>query len=307
MKAFVVIATKGRAKETYVLLDYLERQTEKPAHVVLVGSEAKDVEGLEAHPLVTSGQGSILLSRAGLTIQRNAGLDALAPMVAGLPGSEWFVTFYDDDFRPAPNWLESAGKAMQLDRQIMGVTGNVLADGVNSEFGVSEADAAAYISGQKPAENHWSSSSKQKDLSGLYGCNMAYLGTVATTLRFDENLPMYGWQEDFDYSSRTRQYGRVVLEPNCRGVHLGVSSGRTSGVRFGYSQIANPIFLARKGTMTWRTAAKLMSKNLLANIAKTLFMVRIKDFPGRLRGNFRAFSDLISGKLNPLHVLDLKQ
>ena len=68
MKAFVVIATKGRSKETYVLLDYLQRQSQSAAHIIIVGSEQKDVDGLDVHPLMTDGQGTILLSRAGLTI-----------------------------------------------------------------------------------------------------------------------------------------------------------------------------------------------------------------------------------------------
>ena len=33
-----------------------------------------------------------------------------------------------------------------------------------------------------------------------------------------------------------------------RGVHLGNKRGRVSGLRFGYSQIANPIYLLQKGT-----------------------------------------------------------
>lgn len=305
MKAFVVIATKGRAKETCILFDQLARQTLKPDHLIFVGSEEKDIEGLEQHPAFAEGQTRILLSRAGLTIQRNAGLDALLPLVADLPPSDWFVAFFDDDFRPARDWLEKAANALQDDPVIAGITGNVLADGVNSEFGISEEDALLYLSGAKPAQAHWSSATQIKTIDGLYGCNMAYRGTVARTDRFDENLPMYGWQEDSDYSSRARTHGDMVLLPACRGVHLGVSSGRTSGVRFGYSQIANPIFLVKKGSMTRRRAAVLMSKNIVANLAKTLLMIRIKDFPGRLRGNLRAGLDLVSGKLDPLHVLDI--
>ena len=305
MKAFVVIATKGRSKETYTLLDYLARQTQTPAHMVIVGSEEKDVEGLAQHPSASSVPTSILLTRAGLTIQRNAGLDALLPLVAGLDAKEWFVTFYDDDYRPAGNWLECAAAAFTQDPGTAGLTGNVLADGVNSEFGISEEDAALYLSGNKPAENHWSTAAKPKPLSGLYGCNMSYRGTVATTLRFDENLPMYGWQEDADYSSRARSFGAVVHYPTCRGVHLGVSSGRTSGVRFGYSQISNPIFLVRKGSMSWPRALKLISKNFIANVAKTLLRVPIKDFPGRLKGNYLACLHLIKGKLHPQNISEI--
>lgn len=305
MKAFIVVATKGRAKETYVLLDYLQQQTKAPVHIVVVGSEARDVDGLATHPSTIAGQTSIILASAGLTIQRNAGLDALQVHTAGLAPEDWFVTFYDDDFRPAQDWVASAAVALSDDRQLVGITGNVLADGVGSEFGVSEPDALDYLSGKKAAEPHWASATQITPQTGLYGCNMAYRGTVASALRFDENLPMYGWQEDFDYSSRARQFGHLILLPSCQGVHLGVSTGRTSGVRFGYSQIANPIFLLRKGTMSWKSALRLMSRNVLANIFKSLLRVRIKDFPGRLRGNLIASRDLLSGNLHPLRAHDI--
>ncbi|MEN0104802.1 MAG: hypothetical protein AAGC84_00075 [Pseudomonas sp.] len=288
-----------------MLLDYLQRQTQAAAHIVIVGSEPKDVEGLDVHPLLADNQGTILLSQAGLTIQRNVGLEALRQHTSGVENKDWFVIFYDDDFRPAPNWTECAGIGFAEDGRIAGLTGNVLADGVSTEFGINETDAAAYINGSKPAENHWSSSPQTKILTGLYGCNMAYRGTVAAELRFDESLPMYGWQEDYDYSSRARQFGEMVRYPACRGVHLGSSGGRTSGVRFGYSQISNPIFLVRKGSMTWSKALKLISKNFIANLAKTILRVPIKDFPGRLKGNYLACVHLLSGKLHPQNILKI--
>lgn len=304
MKALIVVATKGRARETAVLLDCLARQTLAPAHTLVVGSEPADIDGLAAHPLTHAGGVTLLLSQAGLTLQRNAGLDALAPRVHALAPQDWLVAFFDDDFRPAPDWLENAAQAMQDWPQLVGVTGHVLADGVKSEFGIAETVAQQYLEGSKPAEPHWSNATSPRLLTSLYGCNMAFRGTVAGQLRFDENLPLYGWQEDYDFGSRARRYGVVALFPNCRGVHLGTSSGRTSGVRFGYSQIANPIYLAQKGTMSWRVAGTLMSKNLLANMANTLAGVRTKDFPGRLRGNSQAFVHLVTGKLDPLRVLD---
>ncbi|GAB3371475.1 glycosyltransferase family 2 protein [Azotobacter armeniacus] len=305
MKVFVVIATKGRAKETYILLDYITRQTLTPAHVVVVGSEPRDIDGMDMHPLVSEGHATLLLSKAGLTIQRNAGLDALIPHVQSLVSNDWLVAFFDDDFRPAPNWLENTAKAMEERKEIVGITGHVLADGVKSEFGIPEEDAQQYLSGAKPAESHWSNSAETRILEGLYGCNMAFRGTVVDHSRFDEKLPLYGWQEDYDFANQARKYGVLAFLPTCKGVHLGVSSGRTSGVRFGYSQIANPIYLAKKGTMSWRKAGTLMSKNILSNLAKTIFGVKIKDFPGRLRGNLRAFAHLFLGKLDPLRVLDI--
>lgn len=305
MHAFVIVATKGRPKETFILLDYLAEQTLQPAHICVVGSEPRDIQGLDQHPLLATGRISLLLSAPGLTIQRNVGLQALRAMTAHLAPADWFVAFYDDDFRPAPGWLEQAGKAMDAEPMLVGVTGNVLADGVNTEFGLSEEEARDYLSGKRTPQSHWSSASQPRTLDGLYGCNMAYRGNVAEQSRFDESLPIYGWQEDTDYSSRARQFGSLLLLPQCLGVHLGASGGRTSGVRFGYSQISNPIFLARKGTMSWPRAGRLMAKNILANLGKSLLGVRIKDFPGRLRGNYMAFLHLLRGKLDPLNVLKI--
>jgi len=305
MKAFVIVATKGRARETYILLDYLARQTLMPSHVIVVGSEPSDIQGLDDHPLTAEGQVSLLLARASATIQRNAGLDALLPHVDNLAPNDWLVAFFDDDFRPAPSWLENAAKAMQDWRELVGLTGHVLADGIKTERGVPEQDVQHYLSGARQPEPHWSNASEIQVLQGLYGCNMAFRGLVAGSTRFDENLPLYGWQEDYDFANRTRKFGVVALIPVCKGVHMGASSGRTSGVRFGYSQISNPIYLARKGTMSWRTAVTLMAKNVLSNLLKTLTGVRIKDFPGRLRGNLRGCLHLLSGRLDPMHVLEI--
>lgn len=305
MRAFVVIATKGRAKETEILLDYLSQQTLEPGHIFIVGSEEKDIAGLAEHPLVAQQRVELLITSAGSCHQRNVGLDSLQPYIADLAEEDWFVTFFDDDFRPAPTWLAIAAKYMQQSSELIGVTGHVLADGVGSEFGFSEQDAKDYISGAKPCEQHWSNTPEPQKFDGLYGCNMAIRGNAANHTRFDENLPLYGWQEDYDYANRASSKGDLYLMPDCKGVHLGTSSGRTSGVRFGYSQIANPIYLAKKGSMPWAVARKMMAKNIAANIFKTLTRVKIKDYPGRLKGNIRAIIHLILWKLNPQRVLDI--
>ena len=305
MSAYVIVATKNRAKESYVLLDYLAAQTLVPTLTVLIGSEPQDIQGLDSHPLVINGRARVMLSNVGSTVQRNAGLDVVANEVpeGASHDNDWFVTFFDDDFRPAPNWLENAHQTFRQNPEIAGLTGYLYADGIKSQFGISETDVVSYLDGSKAQQPNWSNSGKSQILDGLYGCNMALRGIATLTTRFDERLPMYAWQEDADFSSRARQYGEMLLAPDCKGVHMGASSGRTSGLRFGYSQIANPIFLVRKGTMSRERALKLMGRNLLSNIAKTVLFDRIKDFPGRLRGNLRAISHLLRGKLDPQHIM----
>jgi hypothetical protein len=84
-----------------------------------------------------------------------------------------------------------------------------------------------------------------------YGCNMAprLVPLHRHSLRFDEDLPLYGWLDDVDLCRRLSAYGRIVKNWNMIGVHLGTKRGRTAGIRLGYSQIANPIYLRRKGTL----------------------------------------------------------
>ncbi|AZO77314.1 hypothetical protein B5U98_17255 [Bosea sp. Tri-39] len=48
-----------------------------------------------------------------------------------------------------------------------------------------------------------------------------------------------------------------MLSTALRGVHRAVKRGRTSGLRVGYSQIANTVYLARKGTMRRLRALRL--------------------------------------------------
>ncbi len=68
------------------------------------------------------------------------------------------------------------------------------------------------------------------------GCNMAYRRAAIGSLRFDERLVLYAWQEDTDFGARVAARGRCIFSDALWGVHLGTKGGRTSGKRLGYSQ-----------------------------------------------------------------------
>ena len=141
--------------------------------------------------------------------------------------------------------------------------------------------------------------------AGTYGCNMAFRVVDIAGHRFDERLPLYGWQEDTDFSRRVAR-GRPILRLHgLRGVHLGVKRGRVSGVRFGYSQIVNPLYLVRKGTGTGRWAANLIGRNVLANAALSLRPEPEVDRFGRLKGNLIAAGHLLRGRCDPEFILRL--
>jgi hypothetical protein len=144
----------------------------------------------------------------------------------------------------------------------------------------------------------------REDLSA-YGCNMSIRAAHVGDNRFDERLPLYGWQEDADFTARVGASGRVVWLSDVIGVHLGVKGSRVSGRRFGYSQIVNPLYLVRKGSMPLPVAARLMLKNMAANCIRSLAPEPWIDRRGRLKGNLIGISHIIKGRLEPEHVLEL--
>ncbi|NIK46289.1 glycosyltransferase family 2 protein [Variibacter gotjawalensis] len=233
-----------------------------------------------------------LICRRSLTAQRNAGVAACADCD--------FIVFFDDDFLPAADYLARVEVVMQTDRSLLAVDGNVLFDGALGS-GITWDDAERII-----AENIEDDRTILRDQpDGLYGCNMCCRSSALVAEPFDEELPLYAWLEDYDLSRRLKRRGSIGRVMAARGVHLGVKRGRISGLRMGYSQFANPIYLARKGTMP---ASTLLSHLLIRPIGNILGLLRRDpyiDRLGRLRGNFLALIDSIRGRLSPSRILGL--
>lgn len=304
LQANVVVATKGRSRETFVLLDCLEQQHLAPQSIVVVGTESDDIAGLTEHRLVHQRVCEVMLSsRAGSSLQRNAGIERLE--TKGVLNEEaGFVVFFDDDFRPAPDWLDAAAGVLDKWDHLSGLTGWVLADGINGP-GITEEQANAYLIGELEPQDHWSNTEENRPVDSAYGCNMAFRNSIVKKTRFDNDLPLYGWQEDRDYTGQALRTGPVVIARQCKGVHLGVKSGRVqSGVRFGYSQVANPLHILKRGNMTKKMTMKMVTRNLAANIVYTLLRRKSPDYAGRLRGNFRAVRDVLTRRCHPTRILD---
>jgi hypothetical protein len=135
---------------------------------------------------------------------------------------------------------------------------------------------------------------------------MAFRSSAIGSHRFDEALPLYGWQEDIDFAaSVSRHGGRLVKTDAFVGVHRGVRSGRTSGKRFGYSQMVNPVYLCRKRTMKRSYAARIMTQNFLANVRGLVRPEPWIDRRGRLFGNLLGLADLVQLRIDPMRVLHL--
>jgi hypothetical protein len=116
---------------------------------------------------------------------------------------------------------------------------------------------------------------------------------------------LYGWQEDIDFTYQLGSRGRLVKNKRMAGVHLGVKMARSPGKRLGYSQVANPVYLVQKKTMTSRMARKLISRNFMANFARSFFPEPYVDRRGRLVGNMIGFLDVLLGRSDPRRILTL--
>jgi GT2 family glycosyltransferase len=289
----VGIPTVGRASVLCQTLAELARQTRRADSVIVCCAKAADIAGAaEAY----SGT-MVLISEPGLPRQRNAVIEAA--------GEADILVFFDDDFFPDPDYLAAIEQQMARDPRIMVATGLVLADGIGGP-GLSPIEARAILS-RHAAPSSPRSFDVRPTFSG-YGCNMAVrLAPMRTHgLRFDERLPLYGWQEDVDFSRRLAEFGDVLQIDAACGVHLGVKSGRGSGLRLGYSQVANPLYICgkRRG-YPLRRAVTHIARNLAMNIARAFWPERYVDRRGRLHGNLLALRDLVVGRMAPERILEL--
>jgi glycosyltransferase involved in cell wall biosynthesis len=285
----VGLPTRGRAAILRETLSDLERQTRSADAIIVCGAEVSDLEGVaEDFPAVIR-----LTSKPGLTTQRNAIIDAATDAD--------ILVFFDDDFLPDPAYLANVERHMTADPHLVVTTGRVLADGIGGP-GLSPSEGRAIV-----AAAHEDIDEVKPTFSG-YGCNMALRVAPMREhdIHLDDRLPLYGWQEDVDLSRRLAAFGDVVRLEGARGVHLGVKSGRGSGVKLGYSQVANPLYLAGKHAgYPMGRALEHIARNMAKNLARAGWPEPYVDRRGRLRGNLLALRDLLAGRMAPERVLEL--
>src|SRR5262249_5577497 len=150
------------------------------------------------------------------------------------------VLFLDDDFLPAPGYLAVTEAVLRAQPDCVVTTGTVLADGAKGP-GIAVQDGRTILAqDQGPADPP----ATVAHFNG-YGCNMAVrmAPILAHGLRFDEALPLYAWYEDIDFTRALGRHGAILRLAGARGVHLGVKAARTPGLRLGYSQVVNPVYL----------------------------------------------------------------
>jgi glycosyltransferase involved in cell wall biosynthesis len=279
----VIVATRGRPEIVGASVRYLlEKQSLKPVQTIVscvMESDAGDLRNVEGVTVVTG--------PAGSSTQRNLGLSLLADDID-------VVAFFDDDFVADKDWLAVAAATFLDERDVVGFTGDVLIDDIKGT-GLKFDEAVRVVESDRSRNpRQWI------EPFSPYGCNMAFRASAIGDVRFDERLVLYGWLEDRDFAATVAGgRGRCVKCTDARGVHMGVKGGRVAGEQFGYSQIVNPIYMLRKGTMTRTEAVNQIFRNVSSNIIKAARPEPYIDRLGRLRGNRIGMADIVRGRVEP--------
>ena len=117
LRIAVGIATVGRSQLLRAALDELAAQLRPPERVVVCAPSADDFGELAQDAKL-----QLVLGPRGLTCQRNAILEHVRDFDV--------VVFFDDDFLPAPSYLQVVERVFAKHPDIVMVTGLVLADGI---------------------------------------------------------------------------------------------------------------------------------------------------------------------------------
>ena len=280
----VIIASYRRPQVLAGTLESLSRQSLPSFQLILSLTSQDDCHA--SAPLREARQ--ICVGAPGLPVQRNRGIGLLDPAIR-------FVAFLDDDVEIAPDYLEAMRTIFLQNEKVVAFSGCVVEARAEDRPKAREALAKPAPGAILPVEVTPS--------SGLYGCSMNVRREVLEQVKFDERLRRYAWLEDADFGVRVRALGQVGGSNACRLFHLRSPQGRISGKAFGYAQIMNPFYLARKGTLPWREAlishaAKVVFTNLRGYVAGD----KRVDRGGRLAGNWLAFRRLAAGRFVPEEI-----
>jgi len=285
-RVVVGIATTGRPAILAELVGQLARQSIRPYRLIISYAKPDDIAAIP-QTLRDSMSVEFVTGHLGAAVQRNVILDHVE--------NEDIILFLDDDFFPHPTYISRIIEAFRDHPDVLGSTGHLLADGAKGPgLKIEEANQLNQNAETAPLL-------QVEDVFNTYGCNMAFRCAAIKRLgtRFDENLPLYSWYEDMDFSRSLLPYGRIVRVNGARGVHLGNKTGKGSGIRLGYSQIINCIYLARKGTYPWSHALRSAGRHLFINAVKSFKPEPYVDRRGRLRGNLIGIGDVVRNRITP--------
>jgi GT2 family glycosyltransferase len=285
LDAVAIICSTGRPQVLHETLISIQRL--EPGLSSVLVSVAADTDVLEKS-LALPGVRHLIAPR-GSTAQRNAALRTLV-------SAPNFIIFFDDDIEVAPNHLDSYAQCFQSNGNI------VLATAVDLRPGITNIvrEHAQQIIGSQGVNN--SSAAQYPSCYTAYGASMAVRGTLLGHVWFDENLPLYSFMEDYDFTLSCRAFGRCVEVQSAKYVHLETSLGRVSNTCRGYSEVVNPFYIMRKHRIGLRPR---MILGCLRRTVRSITSIP-KDGSTRFQGHIKGWKDVLLRNSDPRKVLELR-
>jgi glycosyltransferase involved in cell wall biosynthesis len=241
----VVLATMGRPAVLSETLASVARCDPPPAEIVVVdGDESRSAEAA-ARDLGNEIPVRYSPSRAGLTVQRNVGLDLAEGDV---------VVFVDDDTEVDPGLFAALAEGYR-DPGVVGVTGRVV-DRDLRRFGNMRSRWRRLLPGggregsltRFGYPRRVQDETREHDVEYMLGGLMSARAEPARRIRFDEELRGYGLLEDEDFSYRLSRLGRIRFLPSASVVHRNVGAERklSRARAFNRTVVVNRTYLFRK-------------------------------------------------------------
>jgi GT2 family glycosyltransferase len=291
----VVIASKGRPDFVRETIESLQRQSLRPKKIIIVAPSIEDLPKIEWEDDV-----QYIVGPLGISLQRNTG-------IAAIPSTVPYVGCFDDDFEMKEDYLEQAVEFMNANVSVMGISGLLLAGG-----NINRQEAKKLIASYQPRANPRGMFFSKGKHHILFGCNMVIRRAVLDYERFDENLPLYSYGEDYDLSIRLERYGLVGRFQGCVGVHLETPTGRVREELRGYSFVANNWYFLKKGVMhlpfhmAWtRFWLVCVGKSLWQSLWNLMRGDRSLDWSGRAKGHLLALQDIFRGRCHPGRIKEI--
>jgi GT2 family glycosyltransferase len=278
----IIIATNKRPDSMKELYNNLKLQELMPNEVIIVDSsntrdinyswfqsnwELKEIYNVEPT----------------LPKQRNIGISMLN-------NKSDIIIFLDDDVLLDNDYLKNINKIYEDDKinEIAGVGGFVI--GQDENF--------------KPFQTNpiIKNGHQLYNIKTLYGCNMSYRKQVVDKIKFDENLLLYAFLEDKDYSLSANQYGLVVRTKEATLKHLRVPTSRISESKFGFAIVGNNYYVMNKhNCFKLKIFFTVMKLVIFALVNSILY----KSKRTRFKGSYTAFKQIISGNFDTKNILML--
>jgi glucosyl-dolichyl phosphate glucuronosyltransferase len=243
----VVIPTMSRPEPLRRTLESVRQTKPGPLEVLVIDSD----EGASARELVMELQDGTLPmhhvhAEPSLTKQRNLAIDRASGDV---------VVFLDDDVSLPKNLFARLEQAY-ADESVVGATGWVVEpESRLRRGGPSSFLRRVVLRGSRGKQGTFTRfgypryvvvSDRPCDVEFMPGCFMSARRTLASKVRFDEQLGAYALGEDEDFSYRLSRHGRIVHLPDLVAVHEKLGFRSFDSRDFGRLVVRNRAYLFRK-------------------------------------------------------------